>query len=146
MLAAFARAKAAGVEAIVFGDIYLQDLRSYREQLLARAGLQGLFPLWNRDSAGLARAIADAGIRATVVCVDGQRLDVSHCGREFNPQFVAALPAGVDPCGERGEYHSFVHAMPAFSRPIEVVAGEKVWRDPFWFCDLLPAQAQAAAA
>jgi uncharacterized protein (TIGR00290 family) len=146
MLAAFERAKNSGVQAIVFGDIYLEDLRRYREVLLAQAGLQGVFPLWGRASSELVSHIIDGGIRSTVVCVDSSRLDRSFCGRELDHSFVAALPRDADPCGERGEYHTFVHDAPVFRRPIAFSKGECVWRKPFWFCDLAPADAAAPLA
>lgn len=141
MLAAFERAKASGVEGIVFGDIYLEDLRRYREKLLVHSGLQGVFPLWGRDSAELVSEIIDRGYRSTVVCIDSKRLDQSFCGRALDHNFVSDLPAGTDPCGERGEYHTFVHDGPGFRWPIAFSKGECVWREPFWFCDLVPLSA-----
>jgi uncharacterized protein (TIGR00290 family) len=146
MLAAFQRAKDSGVRGIVFGDIYLEDLRRYREMLLARAGLQGIFPLWGRDSRELVSQIIDGGIRSTIVCVDSNRLDRRFCGRELDHAFVTELPRDADPCGERGEYHTFVHEAPAFRRPIAFSKGEWVWRKPFWFCDLAPAGAPTLLA
>ena len=146
MLAAFQRAKDSGVRGIVFGDIYLEDLRHYREMLLARAGLQGIFPLWGRGSRELVSQIIDGGIRSTVVCVDSNRLERSFCGRELDHHLVAELPPDVDPCGERGEYHTFVHHAPAFRRSIDFSKGECVWRKPFWFCDLASAGAPARLA
>ena len=146
MLAVFQRARNSGVQGIVFGDIYLEDLRRYREMLLARAGLQGIFPLWGRSSRELVAQIIDAGIRSTVVCVDANRLERSFCGRELDHSFVAQLPRDADPCGERGEYHTFVHDAPAFRRPIACSKAECVWREPFWFCDLVPAGARTVLA
>ncbi|GAC1622910.1 MAG: ATPase [Nevskia sp.] len=139
MLAAFHRAKAAGIEAIVFGDIFLEDLRVYRENLLAQAGLKAVFPLWGRDTRELVGEIIDHGIRAVVVCIDGARLGREACGRALDRRFVDALPAGVDPCGERGEYHSFVHDAPAFRHPVAFEQRDCVLRAPFWYCDLVPA-------
>ena len=136
MLAAFRRLRESGIEAVVFGDIFLEDLRAYRERLLAQAGLRGLYPLWGIDSRALVNEVIDSGFRATVVCVDGQRLDGSFCGRSLDHAFVAALPDGVDPCGENGEYHSFVHDGPGFRAPVRFSVGERVHRAPFWFCDL----------
>jgi uncharacterized protein (TIGR00290 family) len=146
MLGALQRARESGVRGIVFGDIYLEDLRRYREMLLAKAGLQGIFPLWGRGSRGLVSQIIDGGIRATLVCVDSNRLDRSFCGRELDHRLVAELPPETDPCGERGEYHTFVHQAPAFRRPIAFSKGECVWRKPFWFCDLAPVGAPALLA
>jgi uncharacterized protein (TIGR00290 family) len=146
MLAAFERAKASGVEGIVFGDIYLEDLRRYREKLLTHAGLQGVFPLWGRDSAELVSEIIDRAYRSMVVCIDSKRLDRSFCGRVLDHQFVADLPADTDPCGERGEYHTFVHDAPSFRCPIAFSKSDCVWREPFWFCDLIPSSAPSLLA
>ncbi|NML67790.1 adenine nucleotide alpha hydrolase [Hymenobacter sp. RP-2-7] len=149
--ATLAEARAQGVEEVVYGDIFLEDLRAYREQQLARAGLRGAFPLWQRVGANLLREFLDLGFRAVVVCVNEQWLDASFCGRLLDRDFLRDLPPGVDPCGENGEYHSFVFDGPDFSEPIEVVRGELVRRTypapgvggamelGFWFCDLLPA-------
>ncbi len=139
MLDAFERARAEGVEAIAFGDIFLEDLRDYRERLLARAGLRGVYPLWKRDTRDLLRDFIAGGWRAIVVCTDDERLDASWSGREIDAGFALELPGGVDPCGERGEYHSFVYDGPLFSRPVEFDKGSIVNRAPFTFCDLLPA-------
>jgi uncharacterized protein (TIGR00290 family) len=146
-----------GVSHAVYGDIFLADLRAYREQQLARVPLQGVFPLWHRGSTELLHEFWDLGFQAIVVCVNDQHLDASFCGRLLDRDFVRDLPPGVDPCGENGEYHSFVFDAPYFSQPIEVVRGELVRRtyqpsasseggrgaaDPFaagfWYCDLLP--------
>lgn len=136
MLAAFGRARAAGVDAIVFGDIFLEDLRAYRQRLLAQAGLQGIFPLWGEDSRELAEEVIARKFQAVVICVDGQRLERSHCGRSLDQDFLDSLPAGCDPCGERGEYHSFVHNGPGFRDPVKFTRGDCILREPFWFCDL----------
>jgi uncharacterized protein (TIGR00290 family) len=138
MLAAFERARGQGIEAIAFGDIYLEDLRDYRERLLARAGLHGVYPLWKRDTRDLLREFITSGWRAIVVCTDGERLDASWSGREIDVRFALDLPRGVDPCGERGEYHSFVYDGPLFSRPVTFDKGSIVNRAPFTFCDLVP--------
>jgi len=139
MLTAFERARGEGIEGIAFGDIYLEDLRDYRERLLARAGLHGLYPLWKRDTRTLLREFIAGGWRAIVVCTDGERLDASWSGREIDVRFALDLPRGVDPCGERGEYHSFVYDGPLFSRPVTFDKGSIVSRAPFTFCDLVPA-------
>jgi uncharacterized protein (TIGR00290 family) len=146
ILEAFARAKAAGVEAIVFGDIYLEDLRQYREKLLAKAGLRGIFPLWGMPSGELVERVLDAGFGAIVVCIDSGKLPAAMCGRALNRRFIADLPAGADPCGERGEYHTFVFEGPGFHQRIAFEKGECVLRDPFWFCDLVAAQELHAVA
>jgi len=123
---------------VAFGDLFLADVRAYRERLLAPTGRPALFPLWGRDTAALAREAVDGGYAATVVCVDPARLDASFAGRRFDAAFLADLPAGVDPCGERGEFHTFVHAGPIFAAPIPCTTGEVVERDGFVFCDVLP--------
>lgn len=138
MLAAFGRLKAAGIEVIVFGDIFLEDLRAFRDRLLAAAGLEGRYPLWGRDTGELYREFCAAGFRAVTVCVDGERLTEGHCGRELDAAFAASLPAGVDPCGERGEYHSFTTDGPVFGRPVAVAVGAVHRSPPFVFRELVP--------
>ncbi|MFN2397338.1 MAG: ATP-binding protein [Gemmatimonadaceae bacterium] len=124
-----------GVRRVVFGDLFLRDIREYREGLLARTGHQGLFPLWLRDTRSLAEEFMALGFRAKLVCVDPRQLDPSFCGREFDLQLLAELPAGADPCGERGEFHTFVYDGPIFREPIPVTKGAVIERDGFWFCD-----------
>lgn len=128
-----------GIRRVVFGDLFLEDIRAYRERQLAAVRMQGLFPLWQRDTRQLARAVIAVGVRTILVCVDPKQLDPSFCGREFDASLLADLPAHVDPCGERGEFHTFVYASPIFNQPIAVTRGERVEREGFWFCDLLPA-------
>lgn len=132
------RFKTDGLSAVAFGDIFLQDLREYREGNLARLGIKGIFPIWKRDTAKLARTFVDLGFQAYVTCVDAKLLDQSFVGRIFNEQFLAELPAGIDPCGENGEFHSFVFAGPIFNERISCTIGEVVCRDSFYYCDLLP--------
>jgi diphthamide synthase (EF-2-diphthine--ammonia ligase) len=141
MLAAFGRLKAAGVEVIVFGDIFLEDLRAYRDQLLARVGLEGRYPLWGRDTGELYAEFVALGFAAVAVCVDVNRLPAAMCGRPLDPAFRAALPAGVDACGERGEYHSFAFAGPPFGRAVPFTLGGVHHHDPFAFQELLPGAA-----
>ncbi len=132
-------ARADGVDAVGIGDIFLEDLRRYREEKLAQAGMQALFPLWKRDTRELARAFLDLGFRAVLTCVDTQKLDRSFAGREYDAALLADLPKTVDPCGENGEFHSCVYAGPIFSRPLAFTRGEVVLRDNrFCFCDLVP--------
>jgi uncharacterized protein (TIGR00290 family) len=138
MLAAFARLKAEGVEVIVFGDIYLEDLRAYRDQLLAHAGLGGAYPLWGRDAGELYAEFVAGGFRAVTVCVDSARLSVEHLGRELDAAFRDSLPAGADPCGERGEYHSFCFGGPTFARPVPFTRGGVHRQPPFAFLELYP--------
>jgi uncharacterized protein (TIGR00290 family) len=125
------------VPTIAFGDLYLEDVRAYRETRLSGAGRSALFPLWRRDTAALAREFIDAGFEAILVSVDPDQLDSAFVGRSFDEALLADLPAAVDPCGENGEFHTFVHAGPVFEAPIEVERGEVVTRDGFAFQDLV---------
>jgi uncharacterized protein (TIGR00290 family) len=140
--AALLQARAAGVTHVVFGDLYLADIRAYREATLAAAGLTAVFPLWKRDTAALAREMIESGLEAILVCVDPRKLPRSFAGRRFDAKLLADLPAGVDPCGENGEFHTFVTAGPMFARPLEVNVGAVVERDGFVFADVLPAAAR----
>lgn len=128
-----------GVRRVAFGDIFLEDLRVYREANLARIGMNAIFPIWKRDSRDLARDFLRLGFRAIAVCVDPRVLDPSFAGRELDASFFADLPPGADPCGENGEFHSFVFDGPIFGQPIACRTGDRTLRDGFWFCDLLPA-------
>jgi uncharacterized protein (TIGR00290 family) len=127
-----------GIRRVAFGDIFLEDLRLYREKNLARIAMQALFPIWKRDTHDLIREFHAAGFRSVAVCIDSKVLDPSFAGRELDASFFADLPAGVDPCGENGEFHTFVFDGPIFSRPIGFTLGEVVQRDAFIFRDLLP--------
>lgn len=127
----------AGADAFAFGDLFLEDIREYRIERLARGGHRALFPIWGRDTAKLARTFIDAGFEAQLVCVDPNQLDPSFAGRPYDEQLLADLPPGVDPCGENGEFHTFVHAGPIFEHPIAHEVGSVVTRDGFVFCDLL---------
>ena len=138
MAAAVAEARAAGVTRIVFGDLFLADIRAYREERLAGTGVAPVFPLWGRETALLAREMIAGGLVATLTCVDPRRLDRALAGRPFDAALLAALPAGVDPCGENGEFHTFVSAGPMFRAPLDVVGGEVVEREGFVFADVLP--------
>ena len=129
---------AAGVRTVAFGDIFLQDLREYRERNLARLNMQAVFPIWKRDTRELARDFCRQGFRAIAICIDPKKLDRSFAGRELTPQFFNDLPPGVDPCGENGEFHTFVFAGPIFKKSIAIHRGEVLDRDGFTFCDLLP--------
>jgi uncharacterized protein (TIGR00290 family) len=141
---ACAQLKARGVHHLVFGDLFLEDIRAYREQQLAREAMTGLFPLWRRDTAALARQMIDSGVVAHLVCVDPRRLARSFAGRRFDAQLLAELPAGVDPCGENGEFHTVVSAGPMFRRAIAVKVGDTVERDGFVFTDVIPQAGEAA--
>jgi uncharacterized protein (TIGR00290 family) len=138
---ALAEGMLADAQTIAFGDLFLVDIRAYREQRLNRVGKQATFPLWGRDTSALAREFIAAGFEAVVVCVDPHQLDPSLAGRRFDAKFLADLPPHVDPCGENGEFHTFVCAGPVFSAPIECEIGETRERDGFAFCDVLPAGA-----
>jgi uncharacterized protein (TIGR00290 family) len=131
-------AVAEGVTGIAFGDLFLEDIRAYRVQKLAGTGLEPVFPCWQLPTAALAHEMIAAGVRAHLTCIDPRQLDRSFAGRAFDERLLADLPADVDACGERGEFHTFVSASPAFSRSIEVRAGEIVERDDFVYADLLP--------
>jgi uncharacterized protein (TIGR00290 family) len=142
MRAVVERARAESVTCFAFGDLYLQDIRAYRERQLAGTGLTPLFPLWGTeaDTPALARTMLASGLRAVLTCVDPRQLDPSFVGRSFDATLLADLPPGVDPCGERGEFHTFCHAGPCFDHPIAIRVGETVERDGFWFADVLPAE------
>jgi uncharacterized protein (TIGR00290 family) len=128
----------AGVDQMAFGDLFLEDVRAYREERLSRIGMRGVFPLWGRDTRELARQFVQEGFRAVVVCVDTNALDGAYAGREYDETFLRDLPGGVDPCGENGEFHTFVYAGPVFRKSIAVARGEKVMRDNrFYYCDVL---------
>ncbi|MFN2634122.1 MAG: ATP-binding protein [Thermoanaerobaculia bacterium] len=136
-LTAVAAARDGGVEQIVFGDLFLEDTREYRERLLSGSGIVPVFPLWGRDTGGLAREMLDGGLRATVVCVDPERLSAGTAGREWDVSLLADLPASVDPCGENGEFHTCATDGPMFRAPLPLRRGETVTRDGFVFADLL---------
>jgi uncharacterized protein (TIGR00290 family) len=139
MAQALASREINGADEIAFGDLFLQDIRGYREERLAQVGKRAVFPVWGRDTGDLARTFIDAGFRAVLVCVDPRQLDASFAGRDFDDQLLRDLPHGVDPCGENGEFHTFVHAGPIFDRPVGCEVGEVSLRDGFAFCDLTPA-------
>ena len=138
MAAAVADAKARGVTHIIFGDLFLQDIRAYREKQLAGTGITPVFPLWLQPTAALARAMIDGGVEAHLAVVDLKKLSASFAGRRFDAALLSEFPAGVDPCGENGEFHTFVSAGPMLARKIPVRAGETVERDGFAFADLIP--------
>jgi uncharacterized protein (TIGR00290 family) len=155
--------KAQGVTSFVFGDIFLEDLKRWREDNLAKLGLRGIFPIWKRDSRALIREFIDLGFGSVICCVNDAYLDQTFLGRNIDTEFVNSLPADVDPCGENGEFHSFAFAGPIFVKPLHIRVGETVYRPVeethpentvsppacppsvprrtkgFWFCDLLPA-------
>lgn len=126
-----------GVEGIAFGDLFLEDVRAYREKQLQGTGLEPIFPLWGQPTEELARTMIRSGVRAKLTCVDTHQLKAAFAGREFDEELLAALPAGIDRCGEKGEFHSFVYAGPMFEQEIPIVVGERVVRDQFVFADLI---------
>jgi uncharacterized protein (TIGR00290 family) len=139
MTEAFASAPLASVETVAFGDLFLEDVRAYREERLTASGRRGVFPLWGRDTGVLAREFIAAGFQAFIVTLDPRALDASFAGRAYDEQLLAELPASVDPCGENGEFHTFVHAGPIFNEPIACETGEVVEREGFVFCDVIAA-------
>jgi uncharacterized protein (TIGR00290 family) len=138
MAEACGRAVRERIEAIAFGDLFLRDVREYRERQLAGTGLEPLFPLWEIPTDELARTMIAGGLRAKLVCVDSRQLPASFAGRNFDADLLRDLPAQVDPCGERGEFHSCVYDGPMFTKPIELESGEIVDRDGFIFADFSP--------
>jgi uncharacterized protein (TIGR00290 family) len=139
MAAAMTQAKAQGITHVVFGDLFLQDVRAYREERLSPIGMTPLFPLWQRPTDALAREMIAAGVDARIVAVDLKKLAKDFAGRRFDATLLAELPADIDPCGENGEFHSFVVAGPMMTRAIAVAVGETVERDGAAYADLLPA-------
>jgi uncharacterized protein (TIGR00290 family) len=139
MAAALAAPPLAAVADFAFADLFLADIRAYREERLAAIGRRATFPIWGRETGALAERFVAAGFAATLVCVDPRQLDASFAGRAFDAELLRDLPPGVDPCGENGEFHTFVTAGPIFSAPVSVAHGETVERDGFVFHDLLPA-------
>jgi uncharacterized protein (TIGR00290 family) len=133
------RAVTEGITAVAFGDLFLEDIRAYRERQLAGTGLEPLFPVWQLPTGPLGREMIRAGQKAVITCVDPSKLNASYAGRAYDNELVDGLPPTVDPCGENGEFHTFVYDGPAFSRPIRVRMGETVTRDGFVFADVLPA-------
>ncbi len=138
MAEALAGRRAQGITQVVFGDIFLEDLRKYREERLALADMRPLFPIWKRDTTELLRSFMSRGFKAITTCVDTKVLSRDLAGREIDERFLADLPPGADPCGENGEYHTFVYNGPLFRRPVRFTLGEKVLReDRFYYCDLV---------
>lgn len=138
------RAIAQGITAVAFGDLFLEDIRAYRERQLSGIGLEPLFPLWKLPTRELAREMIEAGLKAVITCVDPSKLARSYAGRCYDAALLDDLPANVDPCGENGEFHTFVYDAPLFSEPIRIQAGEIVDRDGFVFADLTAADVTAA--
>jgi uncharacterized protein (TIGR00290 family) len=138
MAEAVSRAVAEGFTHMAFGDLFLEDIRRYREEKLAGTGLTPIFPLFGADTTKLAREMVAGGLKARLTCVNPKVLDAKFAGRDFDASLLDELPASVDPCGERGEFHSFAYAGPMFSQPIAITSGEVVERDGFVFADVMP--------
>jgi uncharacterized protein (TIGR00290 family) len=145
MRAVIERAKAEGIAAVAFGDLFLQDVREYRIKQLEGAGLEPLFPLWMIPTRQLAQEMIASGLKAKLTCVDPRKLEKSFAGREFDAALLRDLPPSADPCGENGEFHTFVYASPLFSRPIPVCSGEIIEREGFVFADVAPEVTQIVA-
>ena len=137
--AAIARAEDEAIDCFAFGDLFLEDIRAYREKQLSATKLTPIFPLWGRDTRELAEEMIAGGLRARITCVDPRALPPSFAGREFDRALLDDLPPGVDPCGERGEFHTFAYSGPMFSEPLSIASGVVLERDGFVFADLLPA-------
>lgn len=135
-----------GVDTIVFGDLFLADIRAYREQFLSRLGMNPLFPVWGLDTSEFIRTFVELGFKAVATCVDPKAMDESFAGRLIDKDFLNALPPTVDPCGENGEFHTFVFDGPIFKSEVKFQTGEVVFRDGFYFCDLLPQTEESAAS
>ena len=137
MASVYARAVAEGVGGVAFGDLYLEEIRAYRLRTLAGTGLEAVFPVWGIPTAELAEEMLAGGLQARITCCDPRVVPPDWAGRAWDRALLAELPPGVDPCGENGEFHTFCHAGPMFTRAIPVVAGKRVFRDGFWYGDLL---------
>lgn len=125
---------------VAFGDVFLQDLREYREDNLAKVGMKGIFPIWHRDTTEIVQTFIDLGFKAYLTCVDGEKLGEEFAGRPIDADLIRDLPDGVDPCGENGEFHSYVYDGPILQRPVDFTVGEVVLRDVRYFADLVPAK------
>jgi uncharacterized protein (TIGR00290 family) len=147
MSAVIGRARDADITHVAFGDLFLEDVRNYRIHQMADTGIEPLFPLWGMpaDTPNLARRMLDAGLRAVLTCVDPKQLPESFAGRSYDAALLAELPPGVDPCGERGEFHTFCFGGPMFDREIAVQVGEIITRDGFCFADVLPAFSESSS-
>ena len=138
MAEAFSLYRARGIETIAFGDLFLEDVKAYRDRFLAEHGMSGLYPIWKRNTSALIRDFIGKGFETVIVCVDPRQLDPCFVGRVIDENFLAELPSHIDPCGENGEFHSFVFNGPIFRLAVRFARGETVCRDSFWFCDLVP--------
>ncbi|HJX89270.1 MAG TPA: diphthine--ammonia ligase [Pyrinomonadaceae bacterium] len=136
MAQAFSEYRERGIDSAVFGDLFLEDIKSYRDRFLARHEMKGFYPIWHRNTTELVKEFIALGFKAVVTCVDSSTLERSFAGQTIDEEFISSLPANVDPCGENGEFHTFVYDGPNFTQPVEFSIGETTLRDSFWFCDL----------
>lgn len=134
--------KEKGILTVAFGDIFLQDLREYRQRNLSKVGMRAIFPIWHRNTSEIVRTFIDLSFRAYLTCVDGEKLGKEFAGRQIDADLIRDLPDGVDPCGENGEFHSYVYDGPIFRKPINLSVGGVVMRDARYFADLVPIQEQ----
>ena len=146
MGAALAAIRSGGIRTVAFGDLFLEDIRDYRDRMMATVGMITLYPVWGRDTREFIEEFIALGFTAMTVCVDLARLDESFSGRLIDRTFLAHWPTGIDPCGENGEFHTFVSDGPLFQRPVKFRIGDRVSRDGFGFCDLVPVDAESYAA
>ncbi len=125
-----------GIDSVVFGDLFLEEVRAYRDQFLAKHGMKGLYPVWQRNTANFIKEFTELAFKAVLSCVDSKTLDKSFAGKTIDEAFISSLPTNVDPCGENGEFHTFVYDGPNFAKPVEFSLGEVILREGFWFRDL----------
>jgi diphthamide synthase (EF-2-diphthine--ammonia ligase) len=144
MSAACASAVETGISAIAFGDLFLEDVRRYREDRLRGTGLEPLFPVWGINTRALITEMIDSGLRARIICSDPKKIPADFLGRDLDDDLVRRMPAGVDPCGENGEFHTFAHAGPMFSQSIPIESGDSVTRDGFLYADIFPENARTS--
>jgi len=138
MAEAFREYRENGIDSVIFGDLFLEDIRVYRDQFLAKHKMQGIYPVWQRNTSDFIKEFIELGFKAVLTCVDSKALDQSFAGRIIDHDFLASLPPNVDPCGENAEFHTFVFDGPSFAQQVKFSIGETVSRDGFWFCDLVP--------
>src|SRR5258705_572735 len=138
MAEAFREYRENGIDSVIFGDLFLEDIRAYREQFLARHKMKGVYPVWQRNTTNFIKEFIELGFKAVLTSVDSKALDQSFAGKTIDKDFLASIPANVDPCGENGEFHTFVYDGPNFAQPVNFSIGETVSREGFWFCDLVP--------
>ena len=136
MARAFSEYREHGINSVVFGDLFLEDIKAYREQFLAKYEMQGLYPVWQRNTTSFIKKFIELGFKAVLSCVDSKTLDKSFAGKTIDDEFISSLPENVDPCGENGEFHTFVYDGPNFTQPVEFTLGETILREGFWLCDL----------